>query len=94
MSLWSRVRSFWHNVVHRSEMEDQMADELQFHIERRAEDLVARRGLTPDDARRVARLEFGSMEKFKEEARQSFGLRLVDEWRTDLRYALRTFARS
>jgi predicted permease len=94
MALWSRVRSFWHNVVHRSEMEDQMADELQFHIERRAEDLVGRRGLTPDAARRVARLEFGSMEKFKEEARQSFGLRLVDEWRTDLRYALRTFERS
>jgi predicted permease len=94
MTLWPRVRSFWHNVVHRSEMEDHMADELQFHIERRAEDLVARRGMTPADARRVARLEFGSVEKFKEEARQSFGLRLVDEWRTDLRHALRTFARS
>ena len=31
--------------------------------------------------------------EIREEARRGLGLRLVDEWRTDLRYALRTFAR-
>ena len=41
MALWLAVRSFWRNVVHRSDMERDMAEELQFHIERRAEDLVA-----------------------------------------------------
>ena len=94
MALWARLRSFWHNVLHRSDMERNMSDELQFHLERRAEDLMARGGLSPDDAMRIARLEFGSVEKYKEEARQSLGLRLVDESRGDLRYALRTFARS
>ena len=43
---------------------------------------------------RIARLEFGSVEKYKEEARQSLGLRLFDELRGDLRYAVRTFGRS
>ena len=94
MALWPRLRSFWRNVMHRSDMEREMADELQFHLERRAEDLRARQGLSPQEAFRTARLEFGSVEKYKEEARQSLGLRLVDEGRADVGYALRTFARS
>ena len=71
-----------------------MSDELQFHLERRAEDLRAHHGLSPEEAMRMARLEFGSVEKYKEEARQSLGLRLLDELRGDFRYALRTFGRS
>src|SRR3954447_18394071 len=94
MTLLARMRSFWRNALHRSEMERNMSDELQFHVARRAEYLVERRGLAPEDAMRIARLEFGSVEKYKEEARQSLGLRLFDELRGDLRYALRTFGRS
>ena len=94
MALWARLRSFWHNVLHRSDLERNMSDELQFHLERRAEDLIARGGLSPAEAMRIARLEFGSVEKYKEEARQSLGLRLFDESRGDLRYAFRTFGRS
>jgi predicted permease len=91
---WARLWSFCRNALRRSEMERNMSEELQFHLERRAEDLVAHRGLSPDQAMRAARLEFGSMEKYKEEARQSLGLRLLDELRADLRYALRTFGKN
>src|SRR3954464_10399687 len=94
MALPARMRSFWRNALHRSEMERNMSDELQFHVARRAEYLVERRGLAPEEAMRIARLEFGSIEKYKEEARQSLGLRLFDELGGDLRYALRTFGRS
>jgi predicted permease len=94
MALWARMRSFRRNLLHRSEMERNMSDELQFHLARRAEDIVTRRGLAPEEAMRIARLEFGSVEKYKEQARQSLGLRLVDESRADLRYALRTFGKS
>ena len=94
MALFSRLRSFLRNLLRRSEMERQMADELQFHLTRRAEDLAARRGLPPAEAARLARLEFGSIEKHKEEARRSHGLQLVDELKGDLRYALRAFARN
>jgi predicted permease len=93
MALWARLRSFWHNVHHRSDVERNMSDELQVHLERRAEDLIAR-GLSLEEAMRIARLEFGSVEKYKEEARQSLGLRLLDELRGDLRYAFRTFGKS
>src|SRR3954453_9597754 len=94
MALPARMRSFWRNALHRSEMERNMSDELQFHVVRRAEYLVERRGLAPEDAMRIARLEFGSVEKYKEEARQSPRMGLLDESRGDLRYALRTFGRS
>jgi len=71
-----------------------MSDELQFHLERRADDLVARGGLSRDEAMRIARVEFGSVEKYKEEARQSLGLRLFDEFSGDLRYAFRICGKS
>jgi predicted permease len=93
-SVWTRLRSFWRNAFHRSEMERNMSDELQFHLARCAEDLVERRGLSPAEAMRIARLEFGSVEKHKEEARQSLGLRLVDELGADLRYSVRSMRRN
>jgi putative ABC transport system permease protein len=94
MALPARLRSFWRNAFHRSEMERNMSDEWQFHLARRAEDLVERHGLPPEEAMRIARLEFGSVEKYKEEARESLGLKLLDELRGDLRYAARTLRKS
>jgi predicted permease len=94
MALWARLRSFWHGVLHRSEVERNISDEVQFHLEQRAEHLMARRGLSRPEAMRIARLEFGSVENYKEQARQSLGLSLVDELRADLRYAFRTFGKS
>jgi len=70
-----------------------MNAELRFHIEARATDLVAN-GLERPDALRRARLEFGAVEKYKEEIRGARGLRLIDELRADLLYGLRSFRRS
>ena len=66
-----------------------MDDELRFHIDAYADDLV-RTGLSRSDALRRARLEFGGLEMQKEECRASLGLRLWDELGSDLRYALRS----
>ena len=88
-SLLSFVRAAWR----RSRFEDDMSDEMRFHVESRAADLV-RRGIARDEAARRARMEFGSFEKHKDEARASAGLRLLDEIRGDARYAVRTFARN
>ena len=79
-----KLRSLWHRVVRRSRVEREMADELAFHIDARAADLAARHGLSREDALRRARVEFGSVEKYKEEGRASLGLRLVDA-RTPIR---------
>ena len=89
-----RLRSFWRSVVRRSDVERQMADELSFHIESRAADLMSRDGLSRDEAIRRARIEFGSIEKYKEEGRASLGLRLIDDLRSDLRFARRALIRN
>ena len=78
-------------VLGRSAFERDMDDEMRFHLENRTAVLVAR-GLAPGAAARQARLEFGSIEKQKDEARAGAGLRLFDEVRGDLRFAFRMFA--
>jgi predicted permease len=90
----AHLRSLCRSVLRRSQLEQEMADELQFHMAERAADLMGRFGLPQSDAVRMARLEFGSVEKYKAEARASLGLRVLDEIRIDLRYAIRSLRRT
>ena len=69
----SRLRSLWRGLIHRDRLEEEMADEFRHHLQLRTEDLV-RRGLSPDEAARRARLEFGHMDGHKADARTSRGL--------------------
>jgi predicted permease len=89
-----RLRSLWQRLFRRAEVERQMADELVFHIEARADDLMSRLGVSRTDAIRQARIEFGSVEKYKEEGRASLGFRLIDDLRCDLRYARRALIKN
>jgi predicted permease len=56
-------------------------------------DLV-RSGVSLDEARRKARLEFGSVELAREECREARGVRWADELAQNLRYAWRTMRRA
>ena len=93
MPIFSRLRSYSASLFHRSQRESQISDELQFHLESRAADLE-RTGLSPAEAQRRARIEFGTVDKHREDIRTSLGLRLFDELRDDLRYAIRMLRRS
>ena len=75
-------------LFHRSAVEDELNHELRFHLEREAEKLAAA-GLAPDEAMRRARLEFGGVERFREEAREARGVWLLETMLADVRYALR-----
>ena len=66
-----------------------MDAEFQAHLEAYADDLV-RRGLDRAEAERRARLEFGGVSVTKEDCRQAWGLRGLDELRADVRLTLRT----
>src|SRR5215470_14304526 len=72
----------------RRKFETDMDAELLFHIEAYTEDLI-RSGLDRSEAERRARIEFGSAEAAKEECRESWGFQAADEFRADLRYAVR-----
>ena len=75
--LVARARSLWHGLRRRRDVETEMAEEFRLHIELRAADLV-RAGVSSADATRRARLEFGSVERYKDEGREARGLRPFD----------------
>lgn len=89
----SRLRKTWLALRNRDEFEDGLDIELRHHVEMRAEDLE-RRGMPREEARRQARIELGSRERYRDEARAAFGLRWLDDLRGDVRFALRTLRRS
>jgi predicted permease len=77
----------------RDEFERNMADELAFHVDARTEDLI-RAGVPEEEARRRARFEFGGVTTWKERCRETRSFRPLDELRVDLRYGIRTLAKS
>jgi putative ABC transport system permease protein len=83
------LRTIIAGLFRRLRAESEMAQELAFHMERRAEDLM-RSGISATEAQRKARLEFGGVEGYKEQCREARGFRILDEMRGDVHYALRT----
>lgn len=92
MRLWDSLRALLFAVFRRSEVDAEMDEELRAHIERRAEDL-ARGGMTPADASRRARIEFGGIESVKEKVRDLFWETYFDTLLRDARYAARSLCR-
>lgn len=79
--------------LRRARMENEMNEELRFHLESRVSDLLLQ-GVPQARAERQARLEFGAIEAHKETCREAAGLRWVDELSADVSYTLRTLRRS
>src|SRR5882762_7401606 len=88
VTLWRRFRSWLQTTLRRSRMESEMDVELRFHIEAFAEDL-ARSGVPRPEALRHARIEFGGVERTKEECRDARGISFIDSLFQDLRFGLR-----
>lgn len=88
MTLWNRLHSWMRATLHRSRMESEMDSELRFHIEAYAEDLV-RTGVLRQEAMRRARLEFGGIDRAKEECREARGANIMETLLQDLRYGAR-----
>src|SRR4029450_9453695 len=78
---------------HRSQIDNEMEQELRSHIEHRADDLE-RSGLSRAEAERRARVEFGARERFKEECREARGRMFIDTLMRDARYSLRVLRKS
>ena len=70
-----------------------MEEELRSHIEQRADDLE-RSGLERREAERLARIEFGSPERFKEECREAIAGNFIDTLIQDVRFSLRMLGKS
>ena len=89
MPVWSRLASFWRNMLNKDKVEQELTEELEAHLEMLAEARI-RQGLSPEEARRVARMEMGGVEQVKERVREGrVGYLLETIWQ-DLRYGART----
>ena len=84
--------SWWQRLLHRDRTEYELDAELRDHIERQTTDHV-RAGLSPREARRRARLEFGGLDQVKETCRDARGTRWLEETWHDQRFAVRLFVR-
>lgn len=84
-----RLRS----LFRRSAVENELDDELQFHVEQQMEKLI-RSGLTREEATRQTRLQFGSLGHVKEDCRESRGITFLETAARDIRYAIRQLIRT
>src|SRR2546430_7814811 len=93
MRFWNRIWSSARAVARRSRMEREMDAELRFHIEAFTEDSVCR-GVPREEAMRRARIEFGGIERAKEECREARGVNFIDSLFEDLRFGLRMLGKT
>ena len=95
MSAKSQLRSWLRALRHRDTYERDMDAEMCFHLETYAETLMRENpGLSRDEARRRARVDFGTVDRAKEECREAQGVSMLENLIQDLRFAFRTMRRS
>ena len=86
--MFERFRSLFRALAHRRDFEDGMTEELSFHIEQYTEELI-QSGLSPAEAARRARVEFGGRNSIEGDCREARGLHMFDDLGRQLRYAYR-----
>jgi len=91
--MFARLRSLVRALMSRGDFEAGLTEELLCHIEQHVEDLV-RSGVSLEEARRRARMEFGGINTVKEECREARGLGTFDALERECRYAARQLRRS
>ncbi|HTV57173.1 MAG TPA: permease prefix domain 1-containing protein, partial [Terriglobia bacterium] len=84
---------WYRRLFQRARTEKQLDAELRFHLEQQIADYVAM-GMSPEEARRRARLDFGGLDQVKEECRDVGAARFVESLIQDVRYGLRQLRRN
>ncbi len=93
MSAWKEtLKRSWY-LGRRSRFDEELGDEIRFHIETRAEELQ-REGLPQVEALERARREFGPRARVSEDSRSAWQFQWLEDFRRDLSYAARAFAKN
>src|SRR4029079_3283184 len=88
-ALLLRLRSLFRNT----RVEQDLDDELRFHVEAHVEELVAK-GISPEQARTTALRAFGGVEQVKESVRDTWHIRAIRDLMQDLRYGVRVLTKA
>ena len=86
---WSDLRYRLRALFHRADVEAELDAEIGDHIERAAAK-YERSGMSRGEALRRARMEFGGLDRTKEESRDARGTASLDTFLQDVRYAARS----
>ncbi|HMF78323.1 MAG TPA: ABC transporter permease [Bryobacteraceae bacterium] len=89
---WKRFRLRLRYLARHSERQQLLWEEMDFHIESMAQDLVGR-GMSEQEARAAAHRRFGNMTRNSEEARSVWIVRWMSDLAQDLRQAFRGMRR-
>jgi predicted permease len=90
---WSESIERLRALVRRGEMESDLDDEVRFHVDLETEANV-RAGMEPQAARREALRRFGGVERVKEEVRDQRGVRPLEDFAADIRFASRSLRKA
>jgi predicted permease len=91
--MFSDLRVRFRSLFHRTAVTQEIDQELQFHLGQQMEKYL-QAGLTPEQARRRVRLEFGNLAQIKGDCQEARGVSFVEHIGQDVRYALRMFGRT
>ena len=89
LRFFRRARS----LFRRRAIEASMDAEMRYHLEQERAERVAR-GVAPDEALRTAARDFGGVERYKEEARDGRGFRVLEELARDVGHSVRLLRRN
>ena len=90
MRLGTSIRSFLRNVFFSTRQEVELDEEVRAHLDLLTEENI-QAGMTPEHARRAARMELGGVEQVKEEVRQASRGNWLRSVLADVSYGLRQF---
>ena len=93
MVMLNKLRLRIRALFFKPRLEEELDEEVRFHLEREIEENVAR-GMSQEEARLTALRSFGGIERVKEESRDERGIRFLEEVLHDLRYSARMLRRS
>jgi putative ABC transport system permease protein len=85
--------SWWDSLFHKSRLDAQLTSEVRFHIEELTDANIAA-GMSPQEARRKALLEFGGGEQVREELRDVHRVAVVETAVANFKFAFRFMRKS
>ncbi|HET7101626.1 MAG TPA: ABC transporter permease, partial [Terriglobia bacterium] len=80
-------------LFRKARLEQQLDEDVRAHLEMLTEENL-RKGMDPEEARYAALRQFGNVSGMKEECRETWTIRLIEELVQDIRYALRQLRRN
>ncbi|MFN2567164.1 MAG: ADOP family duplicated permease [Gemmatimonadaceae bacterium] len=93
MRLAHQIVALFRALFRSGRVDADLADEMRFHVERETEANIAR-GMSPDAARRAARLTFGSIDAAQEQSRDDRPGAGIRQMLQDVRFGLRLLGKS